>query len=333
MKILTLALPVYNGEDCIELTLESIFEAQGFLNEDELLSLEIIVSDNQSTDNTASIVEKYDDTSLSIRYNCNSKNLGYDGNIDMLVSLANGKYVWFLGCGEKINKDALKRLFQKLNNTIEYTNILVDFDIYDESKNKITDKNIFHFNEDITILEKNNFSKIKYGPAVSSNIINKRMWEKVQHVSLVVDGWIHIERILSMIALSENSKTLFLTKAYFTLYREKDGWWTKPNSYLLLLLLLHIKVIRSMRDKGYDAKVVKSLELKQSRIALLMAIVQSKEFGMKLNKKILIEMIDLFKYDYFFWAFSFPLLLLPRKLTFLPRGIFKILQSLKSFIK
>ena len=331
MKLLTLALPVYNGENCIEWTLESILEAQKFLNEDELVSLEIIVSDNQSTDDTASIVKKYTDTSLSLKYNCNSENLGYDSNIDMLVSLADGKYVWFLGCGEKIKRDALKRLFQKLNNGIEYTNILVDFDIYDERKNTITDKSVFHFDKDITIFKKNDFSKIKYAPAVSSNIINKKMWKKVKNISLVVDGWVHVERILSIIALEENSKTLFLTKPYFTLYREKDGWWTKPDSYLLLLL--HIKVIRSMRKKGYDARVAKSLELKQSRIALLMAIVQSKEFGMNLNKKTLTEMIELFKYDYFFWLFAFPLLLLPRELMFLPRGTFKILQSLKSFFR
>ncbi|MDD3462293.1 MAG: glycosyltransferase family 2 protein [Sulfurospirillaceae bacterium] len=327
--LLTLGLPVYNGEKCIANTIESIVLALQKVSKPDLI--EILVSDNSSLDSTRDVVNHFIFNGVKIQYFCNEKNIGYDGNIDAIVKKANGKYVWFLGCGEKVKEDALQRLIEKLMNDADYTNILLDFDIYDERKDKITDERIYTFNDDIVLEGKNNFLHNKYGPAVSSNIINKNLWNEVSHEQFVVDGWCHIERILSMIALKDDSKTLILPNPYFILFREKNGWWTKPNSYLLLLL--HVKVIRSMIYKGYDKKIVKYLESKQSRIALLMAIVQSKEFGMKLSKKIMSDMLELFKYDYFFWLVALPLLLMPRQLMWLPRNGFKILKICKSFLK
>jgi len=329
--LLTLGLPVYNGEKCIANTIESIVLALQKVSKPDLI--EILVSDNASLDSTRDVVNHFILNGVIIQYFCNEKNIGYDGNIDAIVKKAHGKYVWFLGCGEKVKEDALQRLIEKLMNDTDYTNILLDFDIYDERKDKITDERIYTFNDDIVLEGKNNFLHNKYGPAVSSNIINKNLWNEVSHEQFVVDGWCHIERILSMIALKDDSKTLILPNPYFILFREKNGWWTKPDSYLLLLLLLHVKVIRSMIYKGYDKKIVKYLESKQSRIVLLIAIVQSKEFGMKLNKKIISDMLELFKYDYFFWLVALPLLLIPRQLMWLPRNGFKILKISKSFLK
>lgn len=325
--LLTLGLPVYNGEICIGFTLQSIIDALKYVNEST--QIEILVSDNNSTDKTSEVVNKFITDGFEIKYYYNETNIGYDGNIDAIVKKASGRYVWFLGCGEKIKVDSLTRLIEKLNNDIKYTNILLDFDIYDEIKNTITDKRVFSFDDDVLLEGKNNFKYNKYGPAVSSNIINKKMWLKVIDRAFVVDGWCHIERILNMIALDENSKTLLLVHPYFTLYREKDGWWTKPNSYLLLLLLLHIKVIKSMLNIGYDEEVVNKLQYKQSRSALIGAIIQSKGYGLKTNKKIFNDLFKLFKYDYFFWLFVLPLLLLPNSLLFIPKGILRVKNIIK----
>lgn len=328
--LITLGLPVYNGESCISFTLESIRDALN--NVEDKTQIEILVSDNKSIDKTSEVVRSFVDD-YQIKYYCNETNIGYDGNIDAIVKRANGKYVWFLGCGEKVKIDSLSRLIEKLNNDIEYTNILLDFDIYDERKNTITDKRVFNFENDILLEEKNNFKYGKYGPAVSSNIINKKMWLKVIEKPFVVDGWCHIERILNMIALESNSRTLLLVNPYFTLYREKDGWWTKPNSYLLLLLLLHIKVIKSMLNMGYDKDVVKKLQHKQSRLALIGAVVQSKNYGLKISKKLFNDLLELFKYDYFFWIFVFPILILPNKLIFIPKIVLRILHEIKKGLR
>ena len=157
--LLTLGLPVYNGEKCINNTLESILIA--LKNIESISLIEILVSDNMSIDKTSNIVKEYINKGLNIKYYCNETNIGYDGNIDSIVNKANGKYVWFLGCGERIKVESLSRLIKKLDNSVDYTNILLDFDIYDELKNKITDKRIYSFNEDIVLEGKNNFKYVK----------------------------------------------------------------------------------------------------------------------------------------------------------------------------
>ncbi|MBE3022562.1 glycosyltransferase family 2 protein [Campylobacter sp. 7477a] len=327
--LITIGIPVYNGELYIGITLQSIIDSlQGVFEKNKI---EILVSDNKSIDKTLEIVKSFSNDCI-IQYHCNKVNIGYDGNIDAIVKRSNGKYVWFLGCGERVKMDSLSRLLKKLDNDIEYENILLDFDIYDESRCSITNKRVFDFDNDVLLEGKNNFKYNKYGSAVSSNIINREKWLQVIDKDLVVNGWCHIERILNIIALNNNSKTLLLAYPYFTLYREKDGWWTKTNSYLLLLLLLHINVIRSMLKMGYDKEVVNRLEYSQSRLALIGAVVQSKSYGLKIGKKLFSDLFKIFKYDYFFWLFVIPLLLLPNRLIIIPRMIWKFLKLMRKVL-
>lgn len=330
MKLLTLAIPVYNGEVFMSQTLDSIYNAQKILSNKQKLMLEILISDNKSTDKTTEIIERYKNK-LSIKYHCNSTNLGYDRNIDILVEKSEAQYVWFVGCGEILKPNAFLRLLDKLNNDINYTNILLDFDVYDEMKDKIIDLRIYDFNEDILIKSKNDFSYTKYAPAVSANIINKNKWNQIVTNSLVVDNWCHIERILDMIALDENSKTLILPHPYFTLYQDTNGWWTKPNAYLFFLS--YIDVINSMIKKGFDDSVVKHLKRKETYFGFIGSIIQWKKSGMKFDKKVLNNMLRLFKYDYFFWLIAFPLLLTPKEFLFIPRSGFRLIKKTRNFIK
>lgn len=333
--LLTLGLPVYNGEQCIGFTLQSIIDALKYVNDST--KIEILVSDNNSTDKTSEVVNKFINDGFKINYYCNETNIGYDGNIDAIVKRASGKYVWFLGCGEKIKIDALTRLIEKFNNDdIEYTNILLDFDIYDEKEDKITVTNIYSFNHNIIVEGKNNFLHDKYALALSSNIINKIMWNQISNQQLVVNGWAHIERILSIIALKEDSKTLILVHPYFTLFREKHGWWTKPKSSLLSMLLLRLDITESMSQKGFSPSTVNKLKRQQSRMPLIDGIIDSKNQKFKPQRNILYKMINILGKDYFFWFFLLPLYLLPSSLLFIPKSVFilksifnKVLQNVK----
>lgn len=307
---ITIGIPVYNGGQCIKSTLASILVALNNIN--NLDSVEILVSDNKSTDNTKDIVNEFIANGFNLRYFCNEKNVGYDGNIDNIVRSANGRYIWFLGCGETVKNDSLVRVFEKIDGDIDYTNIILDFDIFSELKNDITDLRVFNFEDDLLIEKKDDFRFTKYGTAISSNIINRKKWLNVIDIPLTVVGWCHIERILNMIARDNNSKTLLLTYSYFTLYREADGWWTKPTSSLLHLLILHIRIINSMINMGYSEELVDRLKHKESRYVLVGAIIQSKAYGLKTSRVIFKELFEIFKYDYFLWVVVYPLLLLPK---------------------
>lgn len=157
--LVSVCIPVYNGEKYIATTLESIIN-QTYRN------IEIIVSDNCSTDNSCKIVEEYIKKDSRISLNKNSQNLGYSGNLNKLIEIANGDYVAiyhaddiyekniveeqikFLtenmdlaGCftlGKTINEDGkeIKSAFY-YNKEIIKTNLIVDLEVFIENMCKV----------------------------------------------------------------------------------------------------------------------------------------------------------------------------------------------------
>ena len=74
----SVGVPVYNGERFIRQTLDSLVD-QSFKD------LEIVISDNASTDGTAAICEEYARRDDRIRYVRNERNVGLAKNFNRVV--------------------------------------------------------------------------------------------------------------------------------------------------------------------------------------------------------------------------------------------------------
>lgn len=89
--LVTIGIPVFNEACFIAETLDSIL-AQDYKN------LEIIVTDNHSTDETESICKRYSLKHKHIHYHRFQKNLGPTENFKHVLNLANGEYfMWAAG--------------------------------------------------------------------------------------------------------------------------------------------------------------------------------------------------------------------------------------------
>ncbi len=77
-------------------------------------SVELLVSDNHSTDNTPSLVEQFQRRGLPVRYVRNQANLGADANFLRCLSLAQGVYVWVLGDDDLVMPGAVAALLSLL---------------------------------------------------------------------------------------------------------------------------------------------------------------------------------------------------------------------------
>lgn len=91
--LLTLAIPTYNRAESLRATLVE-FVVQ--IEMAELMDVEIVVSDNCSTDATPQVCANIAAAhpNLRLRYFRNATNLGFDGNVNALFSHAQGRYVW-----------------------------------------------------------------------------------------------------------------------------------------------------------------------------------------------------------------------------------------------
>ena len=87
--LVSVITPVYNAEKVIEKTLESVF-AQTYK------SIEIVLVDDQSKDNSAAIIKRIQENHPEIVYYLQPQNMGAGAARNKALELARGQYVAFL---------------------------------------------------------------------------------------------------------------------------------------------------------------------------------------------------------------------------------------------
>ena len=107
MAVVSIGVPVYNGEKYIAETLDSLL-AQS------LTDFEIVVSDNASTDRTAEICRSYQKKDPRIRYFRNDRNIGAAPNFNRVVELAAAPLVHCGACDDLYHPRFLERCVEAL---------------------------------------------------------------------------------------------------------------------------------------------------------------------------------------------------------------------------
>lgn len=92
--LLTIAVPTYNRAGFLQATLAQLIKERSPLGSD---SVEILVSDNCSTDDTPEIIARARENQVNFRVIRNAENLGSDANIAQCFNEARGHYVIILG--------------------------------------------------------------------------------------------------------------------------------------------------------------------------------------------------------------------------------------------
>jgi|GEM_PF-5703874 len=87
---LSICIPVYKG-------LETLKKQLSFFESHMIQGVEVIVSDDASQDDTGDYIENYSKKHKWMKAHINMENEGCDNNIRRLLTLSNGKYVFFLG--------------------------------------------------------------------------------------------------------------------------------------------------------------------------------------------------------------------------------------------
>ncbi len=106
--LLTIAIPTYNRGETLAFCL------RGLLPQIAGKSIELLVSDNASTDNTQSIMEVFCQEHPEITYIRNPENIGPDRNFLNCYNYAHGEYVLLLGDDDLLLPDALDEILSAL---------------------------------------------------------------------------------------------------------------------------------------------------------------------------------------------------------------------------
>lgn len=109
---LSICMPTRNRAAFIGQALESII-AQA----DE--SIEIVVIDGASSDNTQSVVQKYQQRFKNLHYLRQEINGGVDRDMAKAITLARGEYCWLFSDDDRLKPQAIKRAFKEIESGYE----------------------------------------------------------------------------------------------------------------------------------------------------------------------------------------------------------------------
>ena len=125
MPFITVAIPTYNRARLLDRCLRSVFASQF----DEM---EVLVSDNASTDSTQDVLSSFDDPRL--RYWRNPTNLGMEQNLLSVVEAAKGEWVFCLTDDDYLIPGAFDRYISMLKSKDEYGVVLSTLSIVQEDE-------------------------------------------------------------------------------------------------------------------------------------------------------------------------------------------------------
>ncbi|MCI7476758.1 MAG: glycosyltransferase, partial [Selenomonadales bacterium] len=107
--LLTVGIPTYNRLQYLKVSLEAVLKQAGNNS-----NVEILVSDNLSTDETAKYVKKLTKRYRNLRYHCHEENIGGDRNFLSIYLNAKGKFALALGDDDNLENHVIDNVLDIL---------------------------------------------------------------------------------------------------------------------------------------------------------------------------------------------------------------------------
>lgn len=275
---LSICIPTYNRAPYLKDCLSAIC-AQLDKNPSLLEEVEVIVSDNASTDNTLDVVNSFKNNYKNIKYVSNTTNVGVDKNIINSVLKAEGFYCWLIGDDDFIIKDGINFVVNFLEQN-EVSILSVDSrpflnleDALESDGTVMSEKVSFSKSHD------NFFQKGYCVGILCTMIFDRDLWLGVDRKNYN-KGWSYYEIALKMIA---NSSLPMAHISYPVVVVRQDCAWTEGGEEIFTFMNSN-NVTEKMMSFGYDKQRL-SKELIKNNKRILVILLRAKGHGLKCDLK------------------------------------------------
>ncbi len=282
MKLLTIAIPTYNRASQLDTQLSWLAEAIKGFEED----IEIIISDNCSTDDTPGVVDKWkknlsNASFVSIR---NRENLGVMRNIMNCLRSSTAKYVWTIGDDDPIQDRAIPYVINKFKEHDDVSLVFLNF----SGRNQVTGQP-----EHPSTIIGNRWFDIenedgeKDGKAVFEHSMIKSVGAVIFLTAIIyrrdlvlnamqswtegVNNWMYLAYLAGYCAA--NGKTIVTKENYLECILAVSYWQKQPQATLLMQYKHVPQVIRKLAESGYSRKFYRSMmfrAIKDTNIRVLL---------------------------------------------------------------
>ncbi|NHA04457.1 glycosyltransferase family 2 protein [Mucilaginibacter sp. HC2] len=163
--LLTIAIPTYNREVYLRRLLESLFNQKSdFKNQ-----VEIIISDNASTDNTQAVIGDFMNNKLEISLITNPENIGSDRNIAQCYTKAKGKYVVAFGDDDVLYPNSVAIILDIINKVKDFGVLYLNWELIKKDR-LILESDILLFDDYLQF-----YNKVSHNSTfISGNVVNSK---------------------------------------------------------------------------------------------------------------------------------------------------------------
>ena len=209
---LSVALCTYNGEKFIEKQINSI------LNQSVMID-EIVVCDDQSTDNTIEILKKLQSEHSAIIIIENENNLKSTKNFEKAVSLCTGDFIFLSDQDDVWNEQKVEKTLAVFKKNLTAEGVFSNANLIDDNNLVFSDKTIW---DSVFFLENELKKPIDFFDIIAKNgnvVTGATLCIKKEIKSFIIpfsEEIIHDEWIATLLALR---KTLFYSKENLISYR------------------------------------------------------------------------------------------------------------------
>ncbi|MDP2598802.1 MAG: glycosyltransferase family 2 protein [Candidatus Liptonbacteria bacterium] len=150
-ELVSIGLPVYNGMPSVKKAIESVL-AQTYPN------IELIISDNPSTDGTQALCEEYARRDKRVRYIRHKDNIGAIGNYNFAFKESKGEYFFWVSYDDFLDPHLVEECAALLRKDKEAAMAMSDF-AHVNMRGEVTHK----MNpEDFVVRERDLYSRLKH---------------------------------------------------------------------------------------------------------------------------------------------------------------------------
>jgi len=302
----TIAMPTFNGQKWIKQAIDSILN-QSFQD------FEIIISDDNSWDNTIKIIKNIKDKRIKIYQN--SKNLGYGKNLQVLKKLVKADVLFLMAQDDILLKNALLKTYQAfyLDKDIGVVTRPY-FWFYQNIKKPV--RAITPFNKDKSVV-----TSIFAGKKVVQKIFESvgqlsGLAYKTEYFNLNFHQETFVAHIYPLAEILKKHKIVFLKDYTVAVRIPSSQTRHKSDIYNISPALSWVKMFQTIfQEKKYYK--IKQTGIKQITTHFL-GLIQIKNFGS--FKNLIEEVFILIKFNPLnllnikFWFFSLAIILIPKNI-------------------
>jgi glycosyltransferase involved in cell wall biosynthesis len=319
---LSIGIPVFNEIRHIHRTLESI-KAEALKSEH---FIEVLVSDNGSTDGTTELLDSLQEEmsgieNLSFKLIMQGINKGFNFNCDTIIRESRGDYLWVLGAQETLLPRSLSEIFATIAK--EPRQIVLNAEVWDEATNTLANPLIYGKRPDTFYSEVTEFYSDLGGPcrSLSLNIVRADLMKDSLKFEIKSHYWGMFERHAFASVIEGNGKGFyFISFPVVRILIEESGWQLSGNDDFgtetvkkafpgfhadIEMAEIGLSMLKFGNEIGY------SIGVWRDKFGLVRTFATAKSYGLKVSPSILIKCIRVYRKSYWFWFLGLPILLFP----------------------